>query len=89
MQLDAVDAGDAERLARQVGVIVPYDVLQAFMQTDQIDALRSGLPAPVGLITCDTREQAEARAGGGKRDQGRNAAVAVASMSALAQRLGA
>ena len=52
-------------------------------------ALRSGVPAAFGLITCDTREQAEARAGGGKRDQGRNAAVAVASMSALAQRLGA
>jgi 6,7-dimethyl-8-ribityllumazine synthase len=52
-------------------------------------ALGSGVPAAFGLITCDTREQAEARAGGGKRDQGRNAAVAVASMSALAQRLGA
>ena len=29
------------------------------------------------MITCDTREQAEARAGGDKRDQGRHAAEAV------------
>ncbi len=47
-----------------------------------------GLTTPVaasfGVITCDTREQAEARAGGGKRDQGRNAAVAVARMRLLA-----
>jgi predicted NAD/FAD-binding protein len=35
----------AEQLARQVGVIVPSDLLQGFMRTDQIDALRSGLPA--------------------------------------------
>ena len=40
-------------------------------------ALRTGVPCAFGLITCDTREQAEARAGGDKRDQGRNAALAV------------
>ena len=39
--------------------------------------LTSGVPASFGIITCDTREQAEARAGGGKRDQGRQAAYAV------------
>jgi len=39
--------------------------------------LTSGVPASFGVITCDTREQAEARAGGGKRDQGRHAAYAV------------
>lgn len=50
-------------------------------------ALRSGIPAAFGVITCDTREQAEARAGGGKRDQGRNAAIAVSSMCALGHRL--
>ena len=50
-------------------------------------ALRSGVPAAFGVITCDTREQAEARAGGGKRDQGRNAAIAVASVALLAKRL--
>ena len=39
--------------------------------------LTSGVPCAFGVITCDTREQAEARAGGGKRDQGRHAAYAV------------
>ena len=39
--------------------------------------LASGVPCAFGVITCDTREQAEARAGGGKRDQGRHAASAV------------
>ena len=39
--------------------------------------LSSGVPCAFGVITCDTREQAEARAGGDKRDQGRQAAYAV------------
>ncbi len=39
--------------------------------------LASGVPCSFGVITCDTREQAEARAGGDKRDQGRHAAYAV------------
>ena len=39
--------------------------------------LASGVPCAFGVITCDTREQAEARAGGDKRDQGRQAAYAV------------
>jgi len=45
--------------------------------------LRSGVPCAFGVITCDTREQAEARAGGDKRDQGRNAAIAVLRMADL------
>jgi 6,7-dimethyl-8-ribityllumazine synthase len=39
------------------------------------------------VITCDTREQAEARAGGDKRDQGRNAAEAVLATAALKRSL--
>jgi 6,7-dimethyl-8-ribityllumazine synthase len=39
--------------------------------------LSTGVPCAFGVITCDTREQAEARAGGDKRDQGRHAAEAV------------
>jgi 6,7-dimethyl-8-ribityllumazine synthase len=39
--------------------------------------LQTGVPCAFGVITCDTREQAEARAGGDKRDQGRHAAEAV------------
>jgi 6,7-dimethyl-8-ribityllumazine synthase len=45
--------------------------------------LRTGVPCAFGVITCETREQAEARAGGGKRDQGRNAALAVLRMAEL------
>jgi 6,7-dimethyl-8-ribityllumazine synthase len=45
--------------------------------------LDTGVPCAFGVITCDTREQAEARAGGDKRDQGRNAAIAVMRMAAL------
>jgi 6,7-dimethyl-8-ribityllumazine synthase len=50
--------------------------------------LRTGVPCAFGVITCDTLEQAEARAGGDKRDQGRSAAIAVARMSALRKDLG-
>ena len=39
--------------------------------------LQTGVPCAFGVITCDTREQAEARAGGDTRDQGRHAAEAV------------
>ena len=45
--------------------------------------LDTGVPCAFGVITCDTREQAEERAGGGKRDQGRNAALAVMRMAGL------
>jgi 6,7-dimethyl-8-ribityllumazine synthase len=45
--------------------------------------LDTGIPCAFGVITCDTREQAEARAGGDKRDQGRNAALAVTRMARL------
>lgn len=51
--------------------------------------LASGVPCAFGLITCDTREQAEARAGGDRRDQGRNAAIAVLRMAALREKLAA
>ncbi len=47
-------------------------------------SLTTRVAASFGVITCDTREQAEARAGGGKRDQGRNAAIAVVRMRLMA-----
>jgi 6,7-dimethyl-8-ribityllumazine synthase len=49
----------------------------------QDTSLRTGVPCSFGVITCDTREQADARAGGDKRDQGRNAAIAVMRMHLL------
>ena len=51
--------------------------------------LETGVPCAFGVITCDNMEQALARAGGGKRDQGRNAALTVARMALLKRRLGA
>ena len=50
------------------------------IQRAQLD---TGVPCAFGVITCDTREQAEARAGGDKRDQGRHAAEAVMRMAML------
>jgi 6,7-dimethyl-8-ribityllumazine synthase len=49
--------------------------------------LDTGVPCAFGVITCDTREQAEARAGGDKRDQGRDAALAVLRMAELRRSL--
>jgi 6,7-dimethyl-8-ribityllumazine synthase len=49
--------------------------------------LRTGVPCAFGVITCDNMEQALARAGGGKRDQGRNAALTVARMALLKREL--
>ncbi len=49
--------------------------------------LQTGVPCAFGLITCDTREQAEARAGGDKRDQGRHAALTVMRMAELRSQL--
>ncbi|HVQ58061.1 MAG TPA: 6,7-dimethyl-8-ribityllumazine synthase [Solirubrobacterales bacterium] len=51
--------------------------------------LETGVPCAFGVITCDTMEQALARAGGDKRDQGRNAALTVARMALLKDRLAA
>ena len=53
----------------------------------QDTSLRTGVPCAFGVITCENREQAEARAGGGKRDQGRNAAIAVMRMHLLRSQL--
>lgn len=49
--------------------------------------LRTGVPCAFGVITCDTMEQALARAGGGKRDQGRNAALTIVRMALLQRQL--
>ncbi len=49
--------------------------------------LATGVPCAFGVITCDSMDQALARAGGGKRDQGRNAALTVARMALLKREL--
>ena len=49
--------------------------------------LRSGVPCAFGVLTVENMDQALARAGGGKRDQGRHAAEAVLAMVALGEKL--
>ena len=50
--------------------------------------LSTGVPCAFGVLTVATMEQALARTGGGKRDQGRHAAQAVLTLDALRQRVG-
>jgi 6,7-dimethyl-8-ribityllumazine synthase len=50
--------------------------------------LRTGVPCAFGVLTVETMDQALARTGGGKRDQGRHAAEAVLRMAALRRELG-
>jgi 6,7-dimethyl-8-ribityllumazine synthase len=50
--------------------------------------LETGVPCAFGVITCDDMDQALARSGGDKRDQGRNAALTVARMALLKRQIG-
>jgi 6,7-dimethyl-8-ribityllumazine synthase len=50
-------------------------------------ALDTGVPCAFGVLTCDTMEQAWARAGGGRRHQGEDAARAVLRMVELRRTL--
>ncbi len=50
-------------------------------------SLTTGVPCAFGVLTCQTMEQALARSGGGKRDQGAHAAEAVIRMAALRRQL--
>jgi 6,7-dimethyl-8-ribityllumazine synthase len=51
-------------------------------------SLRTHVPCAFGVLTCETMDQALARTGGGKRDQGAHAAQAAMAMAALRRRLG-
>jgi 6,7-dimethyl-8-ribityllumazine synthase len=50
--------------------------------------LRTGVPCAFGVLTVETMEQALARTGGGKRDQGEHAAQAVIALAAMRERVG-
>jgi 6,7-dimethyl-8-ribityllumazine synthase len=50
--------------------------------------LDTGVPCAFGVLTVDTMEQAIARAGGGKRHSGEDAARAVLRMAELKKELG-
>jgi 6,7-dimethyl-8-ribityllumazine synthase len=61
-----------------------YDhVCEACAHGLQLVQLRTGVPCAFGVLTVETMEQALARAGGAKRDQGAHAAQAVLTMAAL------
>jgi 6,7-dimethyl-8-ribityllumazine synthase len=49
--------------------------------------LSTGIPCAFGVLTCETMEQALARSGGDKRDQGRHAADAVMRLAELRAQL--
>jgi 6,7-dimethyl-8-ribityllumazine synthase len=49
--------------------------------------LDTGVPCAFGVLTCATMEQALARAGGDRRDQGRHAAEAAIRLAALRAQL--
>ena len=51
-------------------------------------ALRTGVPCAFGVLTVENMDQALARTGGGKRDQGEHAAQAVLALAALKRDLG-
>ena len=50
--------------------------------------LETNVPCAFGVITCDNMDQALARSGGDKRDQGRNAALTIARMALLKRQIG-
>ena len=50
--------------------------------------LRTGVPCAFGVLTVENLDQALARTGGGKRDQGEHAAQAVLALADLRARLG-
>lgn len=51
--------------------------------------LRTGVPVGFGVVTVENADQAFARTGGGKRDEGRHAAEAALRMAALRRELAA
>jgi 6,7-dimethyl-8-ribityllumazine synthase len=50
-------------------------------------ALATGIPCAFGVLTVENMDQALARAGGDKRDQGRHAAEAVLAMAGIRSQL--
>ncbi len=88
----------AARSGRFAGVVCLGAVIRG--ETDHYDfvcaeaasgimrvGLDTGVPCAFGVLTCETMEQALARSGGGKRDQGRHSAEAVLRMAALRREL--
>jgi 6,7-dimethyl-8-ribityllumazine synthase len=62
-------------------------VCEAATRGIQEVTLRTGVPCGFGVLTVDTREQALARSGGGKRDSGADAARAMLSLAETRERM--
>jgi 6,7-dimethyl-8-ribityllumazine synthase len=93
-------ASYAARSGRFAGVVCLGAVIRG--ETDHYDfvcgeaargamqvQLETGVPCAFGVLTVENMEQALARSGGGKRDQGAHAAEAVLRMAALRRELAA
>jgi 6,7-dimethyl-8-ribityllumazine synthase len=93
-----IAAGYAARSGRFAGVACLGAVIRG--ETDHYDfvcaetargimdvSLQTGVPCAFGVLTCETMDQAVARSGGGRRDQGRHAAEAVMRMAAIRAQL--
>jgi 6,7-dimethyl-8-ribityllumazine synthase len=63
-----------------------YVCAEAARGVQQVN-LDTGVPCAFGVLTCETMEQALARSGGDKRDQGRHAAHVVMRMALLKEQL--
>jgi 6,7-dimethyl-8-ribityllumazine synthase len=67
-----------------------YDwVCSAAAHGIELVQIQTGVPCAFGVLTVDNRDQALARSGGDKRDQGYNAALVVVRMSRLVTEIGA
>jgi len=61
-----------------------YDFVCAQTAAGVMDVqLQTGVPCAFGVLTCESMDQALARSGGGKRDQGRHAAEVLIRMAVL------
>ena len=66
-----------------------YDwVCSAAAQGIQLVQVQTGVPCAFGVLTVDNLDQALARSGGDKRDQGYNAALVAVRMSRLVREIG-
>ena len=73
----------AAKLCAESGRFAGIACLGVVIRGIQRVQLDSGVPCAFGVITADNMDQALARSGGGKRDQGRGAAVVVMRMALL------
>jgi 6,7-dimethyl-8-ribityllumazine synthase len=66
-----------------------YDwVCSAAAQGIELVQVKTGVPCAFGVLTVDNLDQALARSGGDKRDQGYNAALVTVRMSRLVREIG-